>query len=252
MNTMCFLLTIGLCILLTFSVSAQTPPHWGLTAFYTYEALNQQRPAWYAGSLSLQRQFARQTLIAELAVHQRFNRRDVALAFDSWSVLWPGAYGNLHLQHTPNAHFLPTVEAYLEVYQNLGAWELALSSRPRFFPEETVPTFGWALARYEGNWYLRGRTLLTVLAGHLNWTHTFMARRYWHLPLAFIDLQAGYGHGVEVVDIGPKLQAVRTYFVTARVQRFVARTLGVSIGLSYSNDDLFTRRGFSIGLLRRW
>lgn len=80
MNTMCFLLTIGLCILLTFSVSAQTPPHWGLTAFYTYEALNQQRPAWYAGSLSLQRQFARQTLIAELAVHQRFNRRDVAFS----------------------------------------------------------------------------------------------------------------------------------------------------------------------------
>jgi len=245
------LLTIGCCWLLTLPAAAQTLPRWGLTTFYTYEALNEQRPAWHVGYLGLQRRFARQTLIADVTTHRRFNRNDVALGLEGWSDLWSGAYGNLRLQYTPEARFLPDVEAYVEVYQTVGAWELALSARPRFFPDDTVPTFGLALARYEGNWYLRTRTLLTALAGHLNWTQTFMARRYRQPPLDFIDLQAGFGRGVEIVDVGPVLQAVRTYFVAVRMQRFVTRTLGLSVGLSYSSDDLFIRRGVSVGLLYR-
>ncbi len=246
------LLILSCSLLLGLPATAQTSPRWGLAAFYTYEALNEQRPAWHVGYLGLQRRFAHQTIIADVTTHRRFNQSDVALGFESWSDLWTGAYGNLRLQYTPEARFLPNIEAYLEIYQSVEAWELALSVRPRFFPDDTVPTFGLALARYEGNWYLRTRTLLTVLVGHVNWMQTFRVRRYQQPPLDFLDLQAGFGRGVEIIDVGPVLQAVRTYFVAAHMQRFITRMLGLSISLSYSNDNLFTRQGLSLGLLYRW
>lgn len=246
------LLTIGLGCLMVLPSVAQKQSHWHLFTFYSYEVLNQQRPAWHVWQLGLQRRLTRQTVIADVTVHQRFNRRDIAWALESWSTLWSKAYGNLRLQYAPTPRFLPAAEVYLELYQGLEAWEVAFSVRSRFFSDDTVPTLGLALARYEANWYLRARTVLTPLAGRLNWAQTFMARHYWRPPQEFIDLQVGIGRGVEIIDVGPVLQAVRTYFVAIRLQRFLRPSLGISVGLTYSNDDLFTRRGILLGLLQRW
>ncbi|MDQ7039942.1 MAG: YaiO family outer membrane beta-barrel protein [Rhodothermus sp.] len=241
------------CFMLTRPAVAQSERPWGFTSFYTYEALDGRRPAWHLLHLGVQHYFSPQlTLMAEVAMHQRFNRRDAALALEGWATLWYGAYGNVRLQYVPHARFLPRVEGYVELYQGIGAWELAISFRPRFFTGETVPTLGLAMARYEGNWYLRTRMLLTALAGHVNWTQSFRARYYWNPPLAYVDLQFGYGRGVEIVDVGPVLRAVRTYFAAVRLQRFITRTVGLSIGFSYSDDDLFIRRGISMGLFQRW
>lgn len=248
---------LAFCLGLFFSlpitgIAQQTPSRWGAQVSYAYEALSGRRAPWQISSAMLQRHFAKTTLLAELASVQRFQRRDLAFALEGWSALWPQAYGNLRLQYAPSPNFSPTYEPYLELYQGMGAWEVAVALRYRHFSDQEVTTWGLATGRYLGNWYLRTQALVTIVTGHFNWTQRILARRYGASPASFVEVQAGYGRGVEIVDTGPVLKQLRTYFVTCRAQHFLTQTVGVMIGLSYSNDDLFTRRGAVLGLLTRW
>jgi YaiO family outer membrane protein len=225
---------------------------WGAQSTYLYEALSGGRAPWQTGNLTLHLSHQQTTALSEWTFVQRFGRWDMAVALEGWTTLWPHAYGNARLQFSPAADFLPTHESYLELYQSIRAWELAMAFRYRHFSTQQVATWGLATGLYTGPWYLRTQALLTPLAGQLNWTQRFMVRRYGPSLLSFVEMQAGYGRGVEIIDVGPVLKRVRTYFVTARVQQLLTPNVGVTFTLSYSHDDLFTRRGVALGLLMRW
>ena len=229
-----------------------TPRAWAFSAFFQYESLSAGRPAWQSRHAYARRRFARGALVVEALSARRFDARDEALAADGWLDLWAGGYANVRLQIAHAPRFLPAAEVYAEIYQGAGRWEFAGSFRRRAFAEESVRDYGLAAAYYVGNWYLRARAAWTPRRGRLGWTQTVSARRYGSSPETFIEVRAGQGRGVEVVDAGPVLVLTQTWFVAVRAQRFFGSTFGFSATAAYSDDDFFTRRTFALGLLARW
>ncbi len=225
---------------------------WSAALFYRYESLSGGRAAWQNWHVSARRRFDRGTIIVEALRTRRFDAWDEALAADGWLDLWRGAYVNVRLQAAQNPRLLPATEWYLEGYQGVGRWEFSGLFRQRAFAAETVRDFGLTAAVYVGNWYLRARAQWTPREGRTGGSQVFMARRYWTPPMEFVEVQAGRGRSVETVAEGPVLVLTQTYAVALRVQKFLTRNLGFTAGGSYSDDDFFTRRSLTLGLLTRW
>ncbi|RMF61239.1 MAG: YaiO family outer membrane beta-barrel protein [Bacteroidetes bacterium] len=246
-----------LCLALVGVPAALAPPaasgQWSAGLFHVYDAVGEGRTDWQAWSAHVQRRFGRGALIAEVLQARRFGATDEALALDAWADLWHGAYANVRVQtalSTPR--ILPRRDVYAEVYQGLGPWEAAAHYRLRAYAGETIHAYGVGLGLYRGAYYLRARLTLTPRLGRTGWAQTLTVRRYWNAPLEFVEVLAGRGRAIEIVDVGPVIRLTRTAVVALRVQRFVTPRLGLTAGLAYSDDDFFTRQSLTLGLLARW
>jgi len=228
---------------------------WQASAFYRYQSLTDGRPSWHRAEALLLRRFRKGSVIAKAIRARRFEEWDEALALEGYRDLWNGAYGHLRLQYAFSPQALAAAEVYAELFQSVGSgWEVAGTYWLRDYPGETLHLAGLGVGKYVGRWYLRAKTLLIPQAGEVGVAQLLRARRYLDGASAreFLDLQAGLGRSVELVGPGPRVEIARTYFVTARLQRFVTRHLGFSVGTAYSDVKFYARRGVTAGLLVRW
>jgi len=238
---------------------AQSPPDgdptgsWEAAVFYTWQHLSDQRAPWQVSKALVQRRHAQGAVILEAAHVRRFGTGDASVSVDVWQDLWPQAYMHAAVDYTPAPALLPGQAVSGEVYQTLpGGWELAGSYAQRRYPAQAVHLVGAGLATYAGAWYLRAKTTVTRLYGRLSVVQSVRARRYLNPPREYVGIRVGGGRVAEVVDDGPVIETVRTFFATAQFQKFLTPHLGIMIAGSYSDDAFFIRRGLSVGVLTRW
>lgn len=240
-------------IVLALLLVQDTVPAWRASATYGYEALSGGRPAWHAATLRLSRRTGRRTLAAEALVARRFDLSDAGVAGEAWSPLWRRAYGSLRVQVAPGAAVLPTTDVALDLYQGLsGGWEAAGGYRRMQFGRG-VDIYHAGLAKYAGNWYLRGR-LTFVPRGGTTGTSGFAAgRRYGATADDWWEIGGGLGEELITVGAGPAVAVRRNGVALARVQRYVTPRTGMAAGVTYNGTRGFSSRtGVSVSLLRRW
>ena len=230
-----------------------TLPVWEASIVHQRQHLSEGRAAWQAYQLMVQRRSARGAMLLQGNRVQRFGVWDEALKAEAWRDLWAKAYGHLRLQYAPTPQILPGQELYAELFQAVpGGWEVAGSYSHRRYPEQTVHSMGLGLGKYVGNWYLRGKTTVIPQHGSASVVQRLRARWYLNAPREYIGVQVGGGRIRAIVDEGPILETVRTYFVTAQLQTYLTSHFGISVVASYSDDAFFIRQGVTLGLLTRW
>lgn len=253
--TRLLLLTI---LLLTALPAQAAPPDttarpWFASVRYSHDALSRGRPPWRSVTAVVQRQLRRGSVVGTVRRAERFDRGDAVMGVAAWSELWQGAYATVQTEHAFTTHFSPEWSSYAELYQGFGAgWEAAASFGMHRYPTETIYQPGAALARYVGRWYLRTKTTLLPRAGELGVAQSFMARRYWDAPHAYVGVSGGVGRGVEVIGSGPEVAFTRSYGIALSAQYFVTEHVGLAAEAHYSDADFFTYRGASAGLMVRW
>lgn len=226
---------------------------WEAAVYHTWQHLSDQRAAWQVYEVLVQRRHAQGAVILKGAHVRRFGMGDETIAVDVWQDLWPQAYMHASLDYAPSPALLPGQAASGELYQAIpGGWELAGSYEQRRYPEQAAHLVGAGLARYVGAWYLRTKTTATRLYGRFSIVQGLRARRFLSPPHEYVGVRIGGGRVAEVVDEGPVIETVRTYFVTVQFQKYLTPHLGISVSGSYSDDAFFVRRGLSLGVMTRW
>ena len=241
----------------TAPIAVDTDPRerypWEVALRYDYERVSDGRPDWQMMEAAVQRRFEGGSVVVQAERVRRFEAWDHALAGDLYVDLWKLAYGHVQGRYAPDPQSLAETELWVELFQGLpSGWEVSASYRMRNYPSDRYHFFGVGVGMYVGNWYLREETVFIPIAGELGITETVMARRFLGSPVDYWELRAGLGRGVAVIGAGPIVETTHTYFVGARLQKFVGPHLGFSVGANYSDDDFFRRWGVRGGIMTRW
>lgn len=225
---------------------------WESTLLYNYQYLSENRSPWTTVRFLLKREDVRGAMVFDGARITRFGLTDLSLGLSAWPNLGERRYGHFRLEYAPDADVLPGLTTGARLYQAVGAWEISSGYELNTVEAAPVHRFTAGVARYVGSWYLRTRTTLLPRDGELGVVQRLRARYYLEPPSEYIDFTAGMGKLAAVVESGPVVQLVPTYFLTGRVQRFVTSDLGFSLLASYTDETFFTRLGFLGGILTRW
>lgn len=227
---------------------------WEVNVYYDYEVVSGGRQPWESVQGLVQRRFRQGAVIFRAERTRRFRSWDEAVTGEVYWNLWRQAYGHVQAQYAPEPQTLPETAFLVELFQGLpGGFELSAGYGHRNYPTEPVNLYRGGLAKYLGYWYLRTQTLVVPFLGEMGIAQTFAARRYLgDSPADYAEVRGGFGREVTIVDVGPLIDVARTYFVSARLQKYVSENAGFSVSLSYSDDDFYTRTGVSVGLLTRW
>lgn len=240
-------------IVLALLLVQDTVPAARASATYGYEALSGGRPAWHAAALRLSHHRHGRTVAGEVVFARRFGLSDAGAVLEGWTPLWRRAYGSLRVQLTPDADVLPRMDVVLDVYQGVnGGWEISGGYRRMQFTSG-VDIYHAGLAKYAGNWYLRGRVTLVPRGGTTGSSGFAAARRYGATADDWWELGGGLGEELITVGAGPAVAVRRNGVALARMQRYVTRRTGIALGASYNGTRGFSSRaGVSASLLHRW
>lgn len=221
---------------------------------YSYSSVTDGRAPWHDARATVVHPFGGGlTAALELIEGSRFDRWDRAVALDTYAELWAGSYGNLRTQYAASPDFLPLAGVYGELFQGLrDGWEVSANYRFRAYSDDETHLLGVSLGRYVGRWYLRALGHMLPRAGELGVVYTAEARRYFAPPRSYVELEAGRGRGVEVIDVGPVIQMTGTYHASVRLQTYVTNHFGIAVQGVYSDDEFFKRRTIAVGVMSRW
>lgn len=209
---------------------------------------------WIQNQAVIVRDFTGGAIGGELFQVERFGLKDHGIALDMYKDLWRGSYGNLRLRATSDADVLPKLDVRLEVFQAAASgWEVSGSYWRMDFVENDVDIFGAGLAKYYRNWYFRGVTTMSTLAGGSAFSFSGMARRFLDPPREYLEISTGVGREVVVLGPGPTVDVRNTRFLQGRIQRFFNSWWGLSAGLTYNRFEGAPERiGLSFGLITRF
>lgn len=200
-------------------------------------------------SVSLRRHFEWGSLAAEgLGLH-RFDTTDTAYALDGYVGLWDRAYANVRIQVSPDHTLFPENSGRIELYQGVGrGWELAVSDDWLNFTNSTVNIYGFAVAKYVGNWYGRLRTTYVDPSGSIGWR---LALRNYYAGDAdhYVELTGGTSRG----DVTTRGVTALQWSKSASLNwvTFFTPRWGMKVGADYSDSD-HTEDGISASLYFRW
>jgi YaiO family outer membrane protein len=185
---------------------------------------------------------------------RRFDTWDRGVGGDVTTVLWPGAYASVRAQAAPSAATIARTDLGAELTQALPhALEVAPSWRIMRFRDASVAIYGVGLARYAGDWYLRGRMTAAPQSDRTGTAGTLLARRYFGSASDLLEMHVGTGQ--EVIVLPPPAAAAlrRTAFVALRGARTLTPVLVGTVGASLDRDEgLGIRRGVRLGTEVRW
>ncbi len=254
-STCCALLALTLT--LPMAVAAQEEARTFFAAQYEHTLIDSELPDWTDWKIVralAYRDFDGGSLGVELVRTDRFSLVDESATVDAYANLWNGSYVNLQVRGTSDADVLPDWSARAELFQVFGgAWEASATAWRMGFASGDVDIVGGALARYEGNWYLRGRALMSWNAGESAPAFAVSARRILSTRREFVEVSAGTGEEVVVLGAGPVVDLRRTSFVQGVGQQFLTRRLGLSFHASYTTfEDAPSRLALGIGLMTRF
>jgi YaiO family outer membrane protein len=212
---------------------------------------------WLRYGTGITRQFERASVTLEGSRWRRYSHWDTAVRTDVWFDLWSGGYGNLQVRYSQDPEVLPDVSTYAEVYQGMpGNWEVSGSyGYSRLNQQEhDVVTFGFSLARYLGNWYLRQRTTFAYAHGE-DYDVFFggTARYYFGSSESFLELGAAAGEGVEFIGRNQEVAIRGRKDGYVRLEAWPWPHAGIGLeGQVGSFDGFPTRRGVGVQLRTRW
>lgn len=214
---------------------------WQASISYSFDGFADR--AFEAESLksSVRREFEKGSLALEALGIHRFSRWDEAIAADGFLDLWPRAYGNLRVQSAVERVLFPRMAYGLEVFQGFGkGWEASGGVRYLDFQSSKVDFYTASLARYVGNWYLRGRTTFVPGDEGVRISNSILARRYLTTVDDFVQAEVNFGS-----------DGTRTY--SLGLQTFLHPRFGVFLGGDATDsDEARTRGGFTVEFITRW
>jgi YaiO family outer membrane protein len=234
-----------------------TIPRWFASVAYERELIDSDLPVWTDWTRTralLYRDLPEGAIGVEAAQVERFGLRDLGVALDVYRNVWEGAYANVWLRLSPAAEVLPDVDVRLELFQAFaGSWEASGSYRRMDFDANDVDVVGVGLARYVGDWYLRGVSSVSTVAGRSTFSLAGVARRFLSPPREFLELSGGLGREAVIVGPGPAVELRHSRFLQARLQRFLSAHWGVAVAASYNRfEGTPVRRALSLGLITRF
>jgi len=224
---------------------------WEPRILLEYDAYSDDRPNWNSATFSIKRELPAGSFSLGLIRARRFNQTDTGILMDCYLNLWRRAYGNFRLQLVPERKVLPGSDATLEVYQGFGrGWEISGSYRRMVYPMKIVQLYGTTLARYTGQWYIRGVVHYVPKNAGADLFMMVIARRYLSTVDDFLELGSGFGTEVETGRSGPLFTSSEVY--SARAQRFLHPRLGITVNASFQRTSRYDRWSLAVGLITRW
>ena len=213
------------------------------------------RDPWSEYSASLRRHFEHGSLALEVLDARRFGGSDQAWALDAYVDLWSRAYANLRYQNAPGSDLYPGNAWRAELFQGVGSgWELSGSYDHLDFSQSNVDIYGVGVARYIGNYYLRGRAIHVAGGGHgLGFRGQL---RYYYAGDGdnYVEFNAGSGRSSDALP-GNSGVVTRNRSSSASVAfvNYPSPRWGYKVGVGYGDDsDAFVERGIYGSLYRRW
>jgi YaiO family outer membrane protein len=226
---------------------------WRAGLEYGFESFTTGRATWQTYTARVERKFVHGALALEAMDATRFSLWDQAAALDAYRTLWRLAYGNLRVALAPGARVLPRSDVTAEVYQGVrGGWEASAGYRRMSYPGRGVDLWGASLGKYVGDWYVVARGTAVPRSGKLGGGASLLVRRYLQTADDYLDVSGGLGS--EVATIAADSVVVSgSRFLTARLQRFVTPSLGITLGATWNiQQGIPARRGLALGVNYRW
>ncbi len=228
---------------------------WGGIAGVHVEAFRSDRDPWRRAEVAIQRRFATGAASLEVGVSDRNGSTDPFVTTDLYKAVGALGYGNLRASVAPGADGIARADVLGEGYAALGGgWEASLGARHLVFEANSVTLGTGSVARYLGNWLLRGRAVVSTHATTA--VSTSLAARYLiegvgGLTAPFVEVTVGQGQEPVVAPDG-EAGIRQSFVVAARGQRAVVRGVGLSLGASYTSDGGLTRWGGDLGVVARF
>ena len=227
---------------------------WGGAAGHRVEAFEADREPWQESRVAVQRRFARGAASVEAGRVARGGAADPFVAADLYRDLGPG-YANVRVQLAPGAERTARADVLAEGYAPLGGgWEGSLGARHLAFDGGAVSMGTGSLARYAGDWLVRGRVLVVpgrATAVSATASARYLVRGVGGLTAPFVELVAGQGQEA-VGGPGGAPDVRRSWLVGARGQHPVVGPVGLALGASYTADGALTRWGADVGVVARF
>lgn len=225
---------------------------WEGFMFYGFHAFTLDRPNWHTYSPSVKRDWNSGSIRFVVLRTSRFSKWDGSLAVDSYVDLRPRVYGNFYLQIASKPDFLPNRVFSTEIFHGVGeGWEISASYRNMRWNEKSVGIYGTSLAKYTGNYYLRGR--FTVVPGEdFSISVSSFVRRYLKTVDDFIEIGLGRGDKIETFRQTSDWER-SNLFMIIRSETFFLGSTGLVFSLAYnSKKNSPSSRILSLGIKQRW
>lgn len=235
---------------------------WEASLNYELQAFTEQQISWHTVTGGIKYNFEKASIALQSLSTQRFGLFDQGFIADTYTELWPGAYGNLRAQVVMDADVLPQFDILGELYQSFAdTWEVSGAYRLMHYPTNQIHFMQGSIGKYWGNWYFRVQPML-FLAGQANaeagpgGNLTLWARYYYGTVDDFVEMRTGMGRRIAVIGSGtqgPELQGQTNAFALLSAQHFISPQWGFTGTLNFNYDEQFADRfGASIGTLYRF
>lgn len=214
-------------------------------------SLRDQR--WNEQGLSVRRYFSRGSIAAEALRAHRFDQHAYAWALDAYASLWQGAYANLRYQKAPTERLFPRYSWRAELFQSVGAgWELSASDDRLHFGTARVDIYGFGLARYYGNFYVRWRHT-NIVSEDSRSSGDRVAARYYYAGNGDDYLEGAISRGRSEDPLALAGGRVQSGGGGVTVVRYITPRVGLRLGASYARDSVSgSEKTLSAGMTLRW
>lgn len=226
---------------------------WEGFVFYGFHTFTMDRPTWHTYSPSVKRDLDFGSIRFIVLRTSRFSKWDGSLAVDNYIDLRPRVYGNFYLQIATKPDFLPKRVFSTEIFQSLGeGWEISASYRNMQWSKNSVDIYGTSLAKYAGNYYLRGRFTMVPDSEDFSISMSSFIRRYLKTVDDFIEIGLGRGDKVETYQQTSDWER-SNLFIIIRSEIFFLGNTGLVLSVAYNNKkDAPSSRNLSLGIKQRW
>ncbi len=235
---------------------------WEASLNYEGQAFTEQQVPWHTVTGGIKYNFEKASIALQSLSTQRFGLFDQGFIADTYTELWPGAYGNLRAQVVMDADVLPQFDILGELYQSFAdTWEVSGAYRLMHYPTNQIHFMQGSIGKYWGNWYFRVQPML-FLAGQADaeagpgGNLTLWARYYYGTVDDFVEMRTGMGRRIAVIGSsaqGAELQGQTNAFALLSAQHFISPQWGFTGTLNFNYDEQFADRfGGSIGTLYRF
>ncbi|MES2900663.1 MAG: YaiO family outer membrane beta-barrel protein [Pseudomonadota bacterium] len=222
----------------------------GLSTGSSRVSLGDQR--WNEQNFSIRRHFDKGSLGFETLRASRFDRSDTAWALDGYASLWSGAYANLRYQHGVSERLFPGKSWRAELFQSVGGgWELSASDDRLHFGDSRVDIYGFGIARYVGDFYIRLRHTNIVSEDSRSSGDRLSVRYYYRGDGDnYAEFSASRGRSEDALSLAAG--RVQSGGASLSYVRYPSPRWGYKIGVNYSRETNGSERGLSGGLFFRW
>ena len=184
---------------------------------------------------------------------RHWGEHDRAWALDAYPRLWSGAYAKVRYRRAGTPGLYPETAWRLELFQNVGGWELA-ASHDRLGFASAMQIDGVAVGYHWGNFYARWRHQQVRTDGPSGRGNRFVLRYYYEGDADhYLELNASQGYSDDFETA--VLQTPRADTRGLAWTHYVGRDWGVKLSARQARDTSgrgSRSRDLGLGVMARW